>query len=161
AYVRWMKIIPDGVLTPARKLAGKHDDDAATVAIPTPVAKVELWPDDHRPVGIVPLVDWAALPEGTLLFTTPSAIAPAPSVEEVFEHFANRGYSPALVFDDDGRWAISDMGSSPVPDSENGHTETVGITSIVQPEQWKPTIREALDAFLADNPMLVCPKGCS
>lgn len=78
---------------------------------------------------------------------------PAPSVDDVFEQYANKGYSPALVFDDDGRWAVSDMGGSPVPLGENGHTETVGITSVVTPEQWKPTIREAVEAFIAANPL--------
>lgn len=73
-------------------------------------------------------------------------------VEEVFQRYANRGYSPALVSDDDGRWAVSDMGSQPIP-GENGHTENVCIASWVTPEQWKPTIREAVALFVADNPL--------
>lgn len=53
-----------------------------------------------------------------------------------------------LVSDDDGRWAISDSGVQPcAPDG--GFTETVAISSWVEPHQWKPTVREAIDAAIA------------
>lgn len=74
------------------------------------------------------------------------------SVEEVFERYAERGYAMALVFDDDGRWAVSDMGGSPVPE-DGGFTRTVSIGTVVKPEQWKATISEALALFVAKNPL--------
>jgi hypothetical protein len=52
-----------------------------------------------------------------------------------------------LVSDDGGRWAVSDMGFQQVPE-EGGFKELVTIGSMVQPEDWRPTIREALDAAI-------------
>lgn len=51
----------------------------------------------------------------------------------------------SLCSDDDGRWAVSDAGFGPVPD-EGGFTEDVALTSFVEPEQWKPSIRAAIDS---------------
>lgn len=49
-----------------------------------------------------------------------------------------------LVSDDDGRWAISDMGVQEVPLGDHGFTELVSIVSLVPPEHWCDDIREAL-----------------
>lgn len=49
-----------------------------------------------------------------------------------------------LISDDDGRWAVSTSGFQPVPE-DGGFTETVSITSFVDPEEWKPSILEAID----------------
>lgn len=55
------------------------------------------------------------------------------------------GVCYALVSDDSGRWALTDTGMSPVA-PDQGFTETVGITSIVDPDMWKSSPREAIDA---------------
>lgn len=49
----------------------------------------------------------------------------------------------ALVSDDDGRWAFTDSGMSPIAE-EGGFTETVSIMSIVDPHMWKSSPREAI-----------------
>ena len=64
-----------------------------------------------------------------------------------FEAMADRGYCPTLVFDDDGRWAISYSGAAPVPES-GGHTEAAYITVEVEPYEWQGSVREAIDAAM-------------
>lgn len=59
-------------------------------------------------------------------------------------------YGTNLVNDDVGRWAVSDMGMQEVP-PDGGFTEVTGIHSIVGPEQWQPSIREAIDAYMDTN----------
>jgi|SRR5690625_1260467 len=54
------------------------------------------------------------------------------------------GVCYALVSDDNGRWALTDAGMGPVA-PDQGFTETVGITSIVDPDMWKSSPREAID----------------
>lgn len=51
-----------------------------------------------------------------------------------------------LLSDDGGKWALSGDGMQPVPDAD-GFTEVVGITSWVEPQNWKPTIVEAIDFY--------------
>lgn len=51
-----------------------------------------------------------------------------------------------LICDDDGNYAMASDGFQPVPaGGGKGFSETVSITTIVDPEQWKPTVREAID----------------
>lgn len=50
-----------------------------------------------------------------------------------------------LVADDAGNWAVSDAGFQPVSMDDDGFKETVTIACIVEPEFWKPSIREAID----------------
>jgi hypothetical protein len=61
------------------------------------------------------------------------------------EWMKHRNGNANLVADDCGRWAISSMGVQPLPESDGGFDEVVGITSFVEPQEWKPTIREAID----------------
>lgn len=57
-----------------------------------------------------------------------------------------RGNAPNLVFDDDGNWAVSYAGFQPCPEGGGkGFHETVGITCVVGPEEWRPSIRHAID----------------
>jgi hypothetical protein len=54
-----------------------------------------------------------------------------------------------LISDDGGQWALSTSGIQPVP--EGGRfTETVAINSWVDPEEWKPSVRAAID-FVMDR----------
>jgi hypothetical protein len=77
----------------------------------------------------------------------------SPAIEDVFARYADAGYSLALVFDDDGRWAVSDSGSQPLPDTDEGHTTPTTIGSYVKPEQWKPSVREAVAFYVASHPL--------
>ena len=65
--------------------------------------------------------------------------------------FLNSQQGVNLISDDGGRWAVSGDGFQPVPE-EGGFTETVSITSFVEAEDWKPSIREALEAYIAKYP---------
>lgn len=60
------------------------------------------------------------------------------------ESATRQGMSPALVFDDDGRWAVSFCGYSPVHEGE-GFLDAVEISAYVEPGDWRPSIREAID----------------
>lgn len=55
-----------------------------------------------------------------------------------------------LVNDDAGRWAVSDSGMQPVP-PDGGFKDLVDITCLVDPEYWKPTIREAIDFYVSQQ----------
>lgn len=57
-------------------------------------------------------------------------------------------YGCNLISDDGGKWALSTSGMQPVPE-EGGFTETVGIHSIVGPEEWRESVRAAIDAAIA------------
>ena len=68
--------------------------------------------------------------------------------EEAMEHLAELGFSPSLVHDDNGHWAVSCDGFQDVGDEE-GKPSPISIYIFVAQEQWKPTIREALLYFLS------------
>lgn len=55
-----------------------------------------------------------------------------------------------IVSDDAGKWAVSSTGFQPVP-PEDGFTEDAMISSLVSPNEWRTTIREAIDAAIASN----------
>ncbi|WP_421717466.1 hypothetical protein [Algiphilus sp.] len=63
----------------------------------------------------------------------------------LFEEWANEGYAPALVFDDDGRWAVSFTSASPVP-PDGGFTDTEQISVLVEPHEWHDSVNAAIDA---------------
>ena len=52
-----------------------------------------------------------------------------------------------LVSDDGERWGWSTGGMQPVPE-EGGFTEMVGITSLIEPGDWRIGARAALDAAM-------------
>ena len=54
-----------------------------------------------------------------------------------------------LLYDDNGHFAISGVGMSPVPMAENvKFEETESFTSFVEAEDWYKTISEALNHYL-------------
>lgn len=60
-----------------------------------------------------------------------------------------QGYAPNLVFDDDGNWSVSYTGMQPMPRGDGqGFDETVTIACIVEPSEWRPSLRAALDAAM-------------
>lgn len=68
---------------------------------------------------------------------------------QFFEDEANKGMTPNLVFDDDGNWSVSYDGMQPCPRGDGeGFAETVSILCIVEPQDWRPSVREAVDAAI-------------
>lgn len=61
--------------------------------------------------------------------------------EEALEALSSAGYSPNLLNDDGGRWALSFDGFQNTPDELPGD---MSIMAFVEAKFWKPTIREAI-----------------
>lgn len=62
-----------------------------------------------------------------------------------------QGKAPNLVFDDDGNWCVSYAGMQPMPRGNGaGFEETVGITCVVEPHEWRPSLRAAIDAAMEE-----------
>lgn len=64
------------------------------------------------------------------------------SLVEQFKHWERQGCCPALVNDDNGHWAISFNGMSPVFDSDE--PRDMDIVTFVDKAEWQNTIEEAL-----------------
>ena len=61
------------------------------------------------------------------------------------------GKAPNLVFDDDGNWCVSYPGMQPTPRGDGAvYDETASITCIVEPHEWRPSLREAIDAAMEE-----------
>lgn len=70
-------------------------------------------------------------------------------VDFILESLTHLGYAPQVVYDDNGHFAISGSGMSPVPMTDSGKfEETECFTTYIEPEEWKDTIREALNHYL-------------
>ena len=70
-------------------------------------------------------------------------------VDFILESLTHLGCAPQVVYDDNGHFAISSSGMSPVPMTDSGKfDETEVFQTIVEPEQWRDTIREALNHYL-------------
>jgi len=65
--------------------------------------------------------------------------------EFIMEELTKIGWAPCLLYDDNGRWAISGDGYQNVV---SGSPKDVTLTSFVEKDMWKDTIREALDYYL-------------
>jgi hypothetical protein len=63
---------------------------------------------------------------------------------DFLEAKANEGYCPCLLNDDAGHWAISIEGAQNVPINPPCDIQT---TFWVEKQQWKNSIREALESF--------------
>ena len=67
------------------------------------------------------------------------------------EKQTRKGACPALVYDDNGHWALSWTGMQNVVTGKNG--KEVWTSFHVPAKDWKPTIRKAIDAAIkADAP---------
>jgi hypothetical protein len=62
--------------------------------------------------------------------------------DQVLDLLVNLGYAPALLFDDDGRWAVSFEGAQPMVMGDSAIEMTVSV--FIEKEMWKGSIREAL-----------------
>lgn len=72
--------------------------------------------------------------------------------EDLFTALTEMGYAPALVFDDNGQFAVSCEGGSTVVTNYTGDTrddETTIITVVVGGAQWQPSVLSAMDAAVA------------
>ncbi|KRG65184.1 hypothetical protein ABB26_05100 [Stenotrophomonas humi] len=78
-----------------------------------------------------------------------AAVADAERLNWLDQQMAE-GCAPAIVNDDDGRWAYCDSGTSPVPE-DGGHKEMVAITAFADPAAWRPSIRDAIDAARSEG----------
>lgn len=62
-------------------------------------------------------------------------------------NLADSGYCPALIFDDDGRWALVFDGVQPVNFSSD--PQSMNTTFFVDADSWKDTIEEAVEYAIA------------
>lgn len=66
------------------------------------------------------------------------------SLEELLNFFEKNGQGSALVSDDAGHWAVTSEGFQNVPQKPPEDIETLFF---IKADQWKPSIKEALQAF--------------
>jgi hypothetical protein len=70
-------------------------------------------------------------------------------VDFVLESLTKLGCAPQVIYDDNGHFAISGAGMSPVPMTDSGKFESAEtFTAFVEPDEWYDTIREALNHYL-------------
>jgi hypothetical protein len=62
------------------------------------------------------------------------------------EALVNRGDCPGIINDDNGHWAVSGSGVQNVPMGDD--PVDIGTEFFVEAKDWKPTIREAIEAYL-------------
>ena len=106
----------------------KHEDETRPDAVGTPVER-----------GVSP----AGRPERD--------IARDAARLQFLEDETMQGKAPNLVFDDDGNWCVSYTGMQPMPRGGGaGFDETVGITCVVEPHEWRPSLRAAIDAAMEE-----------
>lgn len=72
------------------------------------------------------------------------------SVEDVIEGLTSIGGAPSILYDDNGHFAIGGDGTQPCMDIESlpdGADADFGGTWFLKKEDWKKTIREAIDRY--------------
>ena len=69
------------------------------------------------------------------------------SIEFILEELTNLGWAPCLLYDDDGHWAITGTGMQSIGSESPDDCE---LSHFVKKEEWKDSIRKALDYYL-DN----------
>jgi hypothetical protein len=69
--------------------------------------------------------------------------------EKTMELLSKKGFSPSLVHDDNGHWAISGDGIQNIP-TEN-KTQDVSLTVFVELKKWKKTIKKAMLHYLNEK----------
>lgn len=67
--------------------------------------------------------------------------------EFIFEELTKLGWAPCLLYDDNGNFAISDEGMQSISEDPNDQE----LFHFIKKDQWKPTIREALDYYLDEE----------
>lgn len=69
-------------------------------------------------------------------------------VEFILEELTKLGWAPCLLYDDEGHWAVSSEGVQSVA---MGDPIDMSMSHFIEKEDWKPTIREALNYFLNND----------
>lgn len=69
------------------------------------------------------------------------------TIEELIAALEETGDGCALISDDAGHWAVSTTGMQQVPINP---PEDITFYFLVKASEWKPTIREALEAYYAE-----------
>lgn len=59
------------------------------------------------------------------------------------------GDCPGIINDDNGHWTVSGSGVQNVPDGDG--PSDIQTTFFIEAKDWKPTIREAIEAYLDEN----------
>ena len=78
--------------------------------------------------------------------TEESSILSQLTMTNWLDEITHEGYAPCLVFDDDGHWAVSFSAFQPVPGGDGeGFSEQVIISIIVEKDEWKNSIEEAIE----------------
>jgi len=65
--------------------------------------------------------------------------------EFIFDELTKLGWAPCLLYDDDGHFAVADDGWSEIPEESPGD---IHLGHYITKNQWKDSIREALNYFL-------------
>lgn len=69
--------------------------------------------------------------------------------EFIIEELTKLGWAPCLLYDDDGRFAISGEGMQNINPDDGAFD--CHLTHFVEKDAWKPTIREALNHYLDEE----------
>ena len=70
-------------------------------------------------------------------------------VDFILESVTMLGDAPQMIYDDNGHFAFTGSGMSPVPMTDSGKFEsTETFTTFIGPDDWFDTIREALKHYL-------------
>jgi len=72
------------------------------------------------------------------------------TVDFIIESFTKLGFSPSILYDDNGLWIIQDTGFQSIPVDEKGNEGIIENMSFIIEDKkgWKPTIREALKFWI-------------
>lgn len=74
------------------------------------------------------------------------------SFDFIIESLTHLGFAPNIIYDDNGNFQISDSSFHEIPLTEDGGVGKLGgqMLTIVEPEKWFPTMREALNDYISD-----------
>lgn len=72
------------------------------------------------------------------------------SFESIFEAFTEIGVAPALMYDDNGQFAVSDCGLTTVKKVNSQIVAGHEMISYVEADEnlWRPSVRAALNAYI-------------
>lgn len=79
----------------------------------------------------------------------------------LFARVADVGCAPALLFDDNGYWAVVDEGMQSVSDGDEPQDQVFSFS--VPKDAWKTSVRDAIDAYAAERAeeLATAPDPCS
>lgn len=74
------------------------------------------------------------------------------SFDFIIESLTHLGFAPNIIYDDNGNFQISDSSYHEIPLTEDGNIDKLGgqMITIVEPEKWFPSMREALNDYISD-----------